>query len=622
MKYLNKIIFVNSANIPYAEVMLDGNVHFSGTQGVGKSTILRALLFFYNADKMHLGIQPGQKTFEEFYFNHSNSYILYEVRTGQSAYSIMLSRSHGRVVFRFIDTPFRKEWLVDEDGHVQSDWVRIRERIGGLVDISAKIDTYEQYRSIIYGNTHDRSHKYDKYAIVESPKFQNIPRSIQNVFLNSKLDADFVKNTIIQSMTEMEDSISLSTYRHLVADFEKEFDEIDCWYRKESNGEILVRTKAQKIVDTFRFMVALDYESRETWHQLNYVVGQAKDEIPLREDRICSLQESLKKVTEQLDGEQTSYEKEHDFLTKKIAEKDLRLKDIREKRKYYEELKISDIILLVGQESSYLQAKEQKEDLLRKLQAQYRDIAEKYKAVYSDLDTEWKTYEASQNEEKNSKNGELLNERDKLQSVRDVRKKTSEEEYKEWLMASDEHMNVLNEEFRRADRKLSEMRYWHPMSDVIKSYKESIESLRTQEKDLSGKLIVVRNTLASTRAESLRQIDQTEKDYARKMDAAEHELKRLQQQLEETEGLLAHWEGSLYEWLTHNKQGWEENIGKVVDERWVLYAQGLSPELTDNGSLFGVRLNLDAIPIHHRTPDEYRRIRKQQEESVSAKKRN
>ena len=46
MRYLNKIIFLNSAHVPYAEVKLDGNVHFIGTQGVGKSTLLRAVLFF------------------------------------------------------------------------------------------------------------------------------------------------------------------------------------------------------------------------------------------------------------------------------------------------------------------------------------------------------------------------------------------------------------------------------------------------------------------------------------------------------------------------------------------------------------------------------------------------
>jgi ABC-type phosphate/phosphonate transport system ATPase subunit len=39
------------------EVQVGGNVHFIGTQGVGKSTLLRAILFFYNADTQKLGIE-------------------------------------------------------------------------------------------------------------------------------------------------------------------------------------------------------------------------------------------------------------------------------------------------------------------------------------------------------------------------------------------------------------------------------------------------------------------------------------------------------------------------------------------------------------------------------------
>ena len=61
MRYLNKVIFLNSAHVPYAEMKLDGNVHFIGTQGVGKSTLLRAVLFFYNADKLRLGIPKEKK---------------------------------------------------------------------------------------------------------------------------------------------------------------------------------------------------------------------------------------------------------------------------------------------------------------------------------------------------------------------------------------------------------------------------------------------------------------------------------------------------------------------------------------------------------------------------------
>ena len=621
MRHLNKIVFLNSANIPYAEVMLDGNVHFAGTQGVGKSTVLRALLFFYNADKMRLGIQSGQKTFEEFYFKYSNSYIVYEVRTEQSAYSILLSRSQGKVVYRFIDSPYKKEWLVGKDGRVESDWIKVREKIGTNVDISAKIDTYELYRNIIFGNTHDRSHKFDKYALVESAKYQNIPRSIQNVFLNSKLDADFVKTTIIQSMTDTEDSISLSTYRHLVADFEREFDEIDCWYKKDANGEVVVRTKAQKVVDTYRLLVALDYELKQTWHKLNYAVVHTREQMPFTEDSIRSLQESLRKIKEKLDNAQHEYEKEHDLLTKKISACDVRLGDIRQKRKYYDGIGIKEIIALVEQEPKYQHERTQKENMLRTLQEHYMDVTEKYRALYAALDTEWNCFVAAQNEERNNINASKLTEQERLQKVRDERKKKIDAAYNEWLTVSDERMKVLNEECNRTDKRLSELQYWHPLKAETDAGRDDIRILSEQERELEGQLKITRNELKQMYAEAQMKCEQAEKDYARKAEIANGELKQLQEELAKTEKLLSRWRGSLYEWLTFNKPGWEDTIGKVVDEENVLYAQGLAPEVAEDGTLFGVRLNLGAIPLHHRTPDEYRHLQKEQQETVSAKKK-
>lgn len=89
----------------------------------------------------------------------------------------------------------------------------------------------------------------------------------------------------------------------------------------------------------------------------------------------------------------------------------------------------------------------------------------------------------------------------------------------------------------------------------------------------------------------------------------------------ESEAMLSRWKGSLYEWLSQNKPGWEENIGKVVDEQQVLYAQGLSPQIAEGGSLFGVSVNLDAIPVHHRTPDDYRDLQTQQQDAIAKKRK-
>ena len=627
MRHLNKIVFLNSANIPYADVMLDGNVHFAGTQGVGKSTVLRALLFFYNADKMRLGIQQGQKSFEEFYFRYSNSYIVYEVKTEHSAYTIMTYRSQGKAVFRFIDAPYQKSWFVDDGGRVESDWIRIRERItsdcksAGAVDISAKIETYEQYRNIIFGNTHDRSHRYDKYAIVESSKYQNIPRSIQNVFLNSKLDADFVKNTIIQSMTEVEDSIRLSDYRHLVADFEREFDEIDCWYRKDSNGEVPVRNKANKVVETYRLLIALDYEMQQTWHQLNYVLNQTRQEIPLAEEEIREIQEKLRKLKEKLDGAQQEYEKEHDRLTREISKREQRLDDIRKKRKHYDSIGISAIVDLDAQEPKYQSEKAQKEKVLRSLEEQYKDVTEKYHALYAAIDDEWQKYELSQKEEQQRCRDRIQTERDKCVKNRDQRKKAVEDGYGEWLSVSDERLSALQANHSLADKRLSELQYWRPMEKETAACQEDIRDLKAQEQTLNSQLTVTSSTLKSLRQEWELKSDQLKQDFERQQKESFEQLQQLQTELAEVEALLARWKESLYEWLSQNKPGWEENIGKVVDEQQVLYAQGLSPQLAEGGSLFGVNINLDAIPVHHRTPDDYRDLQKQQQEAIAKKKK-
>ena len=620
MRHLNKIIFLNSANIPYAEVMLDGNVHFAGTQGVGKSTLLRALLFFYNADKMRLGIQQGQKSFEEFYFRYSNSYIVYEVKTENGAYSILTYRSQGKAVFRFIDAPYQKSWFVDESGRVESDWIRIRERIGSN-DISAKIETYEQYRNIIFGNTHDRCHRYDKYAIVESSKYQNIPRSIQNVFLNSKLDADFVKNTIIQSMTDVEDSIRLSDYRHLVADFEREFDEIDCWYRKDSNGEITVRNKAAKVVDYYRILVALEYEMKQTWHQLNHVVTYTREQLPLVEKDISEIQEKLKILKEKISAIHQDYENEHDRLTREISKREQRLDDIRKKRKYYNGIGIEDIIELNEQEQKFLSEKVQKEKILRALEEQYKDVTEKYRALYAALDEEWSKFGLVQKEELQRCRDGIQTERDKSAKVRDLRKKSVEDAFGEWLTASDDRLTVLQGNNSLADKRLSELQYWHPMEKETSDYEMEIQNLKTQEQQLNSQLTITTNLLKSMRQEWEMKSNEMKRDFEHKQEEAQSQLENLIKELSETEGILARWKGSFYEWLSQNKPGWEDTIGKVVDEQQVLYAQGLSPQLTGDSQLFGVSINLEAIPLHHRSPDEYRSLQKQQQEAVAAKKK-
>ena len=441
MKYLTKIIFVNSANIPYAEISVDGNVHFTGTQGVGKSTVLRALLFFYNADKHRLGIQQAQKSFDEFYFRQSNSYILYEVMRDNGAYTILVSRYQGRASWRFIDAPYQRKWLIDEDKQVLSDWVKIRERIEKNAFVSARIDSGVMFKDIIFGNTHD--HKYSRYALVQSAHYQNIPRSIQNVFLNTKLDADFVKNTIIQSMADEDQPIDLQTYRRLVTDFEREYDEIDCWFRQTRDGNYPVRQQALKIAEQGRRIMALDQQLLDVWRMLNYAVAESEQKIPLLEAEGTELKTNLEKERNREKELTAEYDGEKDKLNQTLGGKKEKLKEIAQARKDFDALHIEEKLAMAAHEDAIKSEVADKQMLLDDLLKTHASIEEKYNIARGKLENARVAFENAQKDAYYQKKDAQQKERKRLEDERTKNRNAVMDAFNSWRHESDERLQML-----------------------------------------------------------------------------------------------------------------------------------------------------------------------------------
>ncbi len=616
MKYLNKIIFVNSANIPYAEISVDGNVHFTGTQGVGKSTVLRALLFFYNADKHRLGIQQAQKSFDEFYFRQSNSYILYEVMRDNGAYTILVSRYQGRASWRFIDAPYQREWIVDQDKQVLSDWVKIRERIDKNVSVSARIDSGVMFKDIIFGNTHD--HKYTRYALVQSTHYQNIPRSIQNVFLNTKLDADFVKNTIIQSMADEDLPIDLQTYRRLVTDFEREYDEIGCWFRQTRDGNYPVRQQALKIAEQGRRIVALDQQLMDVWRMLNHAVAESEQKLPLLEAEAAEVKTEIEKERSREKELTTEYDKENNSLREQFGEKKGKLKEIAQARKDFAAMGIEEKLALAARENSLRRETADKQMLLDDLLKTHASIEEKYNIARGKLENAQRAFDNAQKEAYYQKQESLQKERKRLEDERTKNRNVVMDAFNSWRHESDERLEILQKEQNRSDNALKELRLWHPKAEEIARIKELLQQLDVTEKENTAQQTAVRSQIAQVTTEY--EMKEAELNQASQRDQERLVENRTQckEQIAKIEALLSHLDGSLYQWLTENAEGWEDNLGKVVDEERILYAGGLEPQLNTetSDSIFGVKLNLDNIDAVHRTPDDYSEERKRLEEQL------
>ena len=98
---------------------------------------------------------------------------------------------------------------------------------------------------------------------------------------------------------------------------------------------------------------------------------------------------------------------------------------------------------------------------------------------------------------------------------------------------------------------------------------------------------------------------------------------KLAQQIAKLDELLAQYKGSFYEWLSTHKQGWQQTIGKVVDEQHVLYNNLLHPQLSSqhNASLFGVDVDLSHIERELRTPDDLKAEKRDAEQEIEENKK-
>lgn len=613
MRYLNKIIFLNSAHIPYAEVKLDGNVHFIGTQGVGKSTLLRALLFFYNADKLRLGIPKEKKSFDAFYFPYPNSYIVYEVMRENGAYCVLALKNQGRVMFRFIDAPFDSKWFIDEHKQVYGEWTKIREQMGKKHDVSSLVSSYEMYRDIIFGNNRRQELlSFRKYAIVESAKYQNIPRTIQNVFLNTKLDADFIKNTIIRSMSDEDNSIDLNFYREQIKEFEQEYKDVSLWTKKEKNGEVLVRRMADKVIDAYRTLLNNRRRISEGRKELNYAERVAQELLPQYRFDIQESEAECNRVNRLISEEQEKYGKERDKLSRELGVLDDKLKTTAAKRKYYEEIHIEDILQRVEQETIIEDERKRQVAMKAELEKSYQNVVDKYKALLEQLDMDLRAFRNSKTTLLNEHQAALVTQKETL--LQELRKAEMEtrEVFREKTLSVDEMIAQLVHEETALKIQKAKVAYENPFAQEMETNEKEFAEFTTRQIQVETEKREVELRIETLRQEAEKELEIAELKYQASLDEPKKQKADVEAEIRKYQNLLEKSKGSFSEWLDQNRKGWQENIGKVVDEETILYNDVLNPQLvvdsssssSSSASLYGVSINLAAVERKFRTPKE------------------
>lgn len=601
MRALRKIIFVNSANIRYAEVKLDGNVHFIGTQGVGKSTLLRAILFFYNADKLHLGIPKEMKSFDEFYLPHANSYMVYEVEHEHGPFSILLFRSSGRACYRFIDAAYQKEWLVDEHGEVTAEWKVIRDRLNGAYS-SKIIDRYEQYRDILYGNRQAVGKEFVRFQLLETNRYQNIPRSIQNVFLNSRLDANFIKDIIIRSMSEEEAYIDLGYFRRQVSDFEQEYKDISCWYKTNQKGESVVRKQADAVVKAYHELLYMKQQIEELCGELRYAERVTRKRLPLIDAKIGKLMQEQDRQKRLLSEVQQKHDEEKATLNQKQGVVNEKLKRTKERKEYYANQQIDVVMNRCAQEPVVKTELDALKDKLADLTASFNDVTTKYKALRQNIINQLEAFKQAQQQRILVYGQEKQNTEERLLKEYNATRTEIELSFEEKIDSATNDIRAIKTKQNDCDKELLKLKYFVPFKEEKEALTQQLNELQLKEKALEGQIAKLKAEVNRIQAEYDKKEAEINADYTRQLDIKQKQIDVAVEQIKTIDMLLNRTKGSLYEWLENNKPDWEQNIGKVINEEKILYQTGLHPQKADGASLYGVKLDLVDFPLNVRKP--------------------
>lgn len=609
MRFLNKIVFINSASVPYSEIELDGNVHLIGTQGVGKSTLLRAILFFYTANKSKLGIPTEKQGFDNYYFEFQNSYIIYEILKDGIAYCVLAYRVNGKVAFRFFNSEYKQSLFIDSDNTAFTSWDKIRNAFGREIYYTTVIKSYEEYRKIIYGDNKGLKPEFKKYAIVESTQYQNIPRTVQNVLLNTTLEAKFIKDTIINSLEDEEFFIDVENYAtaHL-RDFETQINDIKIWFNQNKKGQITIRKQAETIIEKSRHFNFLKREKKELAYALAARVDYIESEKPVIQSAFVKADNELKKRHKKIENLQKTHRRRELDVAANLKIVQNKLAEAKAKQKVYTEKGIEEIIKKVENKDALLSKQKTLDDEKALLTAKFTQIAERYKALINQVDNQQITYENIQNAAKNTIISTFSDEKAKLfekhkRLVKDVIDAHKNEEEK-----ANNILENIKEDINKLKRDRSELKHKVFFASEIAVTKDSSDELSKKISASKNAISNAKNQITTTRTTWELEQKKIENATESLLERKTKKSQNLTIEIEKIEKKIAPGKSSFYGWLNDTIPNWHDTIGKVVDEDSVLFNTELDPKIVDNAhtSFYGIDINLNVLKRRNLTIKEYR----------------
>jgi hypothetical protein len=591
MPKLDRIYLINAAGFDEVEFPVGGHCQIFGGNGHGKSTLLRAILFFYlgTNDKSPYSLDETKKDLVSYYLEISPSYLIYEVvrGEGQPSFHIAVTRPAGKIQFHFVDAPYRRDYFVDGQMALPIDDVQKRWR-----EANCAVETfssYDQFNHRIYGIV-PSPYAVFRPAARSAGQVGVLPRIISGIFTVSQLETDKLKSALTCGVRRDAQvaELDLVQLKNQLTHFHRVNRAVKTYLRHEQDALDLVELaesfeavkleRQRALEDLVRAAKLLPEETRKLAEQADDLKKEqegAEAGHAAESGRLNQAIEKLGKEIAVLDGHITqagTIQTEYDS------------KDIARKTKELASLAERELELLLAQRelealtAKYADENQRKEHLLAVARQGWAETHARFQQRRLTIEEDARTASEKRDAEKETARARIEDERSAAAAALGPRRKQLDAE-----------RSFLNQDWKA----FGELK---PPAEIAET-EAKMKQADQRQRDEAAQQERLRSELALAREKLKTEREKLERDALTERQHVEEGIARSELERGRIEGDLEAFDVSLARFFqTQAPESWSNAAKTLNRETLFTPAEALGTRKAASSGLWGVELYTDALP--------------------------